>query len=202
MFLTKDAKFASLVAKFIELTHFMGLNYSTLFLAVRETESEDLLYHFNENIHKFLEYLDDYVTQGALLCSDYTVGGISQRIESILWNRALFYSRFRNFRFFIKARLCFASKPRNYTRALQSMYCLSDSLWHVVGDTAMGFSFYTKRATLMGLHAAFMLKFANDYSYEFEKSRSFLRERIRGIVAFSKMKARLSEGCERFFGAS
>ncbi|QHD65407.1 COQ9 family protein [Neorickettsia findlayensis] len=193
----KDDRFVELASKFVDVVHFMGLNYSTLLFAAKETQTEDLLYCYNENVVKFLECFEDYVTQKALLCSDYTVGKVSQKIESVLWNRALVYSEFKNYRQFIKAKFCFALKPGSSIESLQCSFYLSDSLWHAVGDVATGFSFYSKRATLMALNSLFMVKFADDYSDGFEKSRNFLRRRIKNIVTLAKIKARLIEKMER-----
>ncbi|ABD46161.1 COQ9 family protein [Neorickettsia sennetsu] len=194
----KDDSFVKLATKFVEVVHFMGLNYSALLFAAKETQTEDFLYRYNENILTFLECFEDYVTEKALLCSDYTVGGVSQKIESVLWNRALVYSEFKHYRQFIKAKFCFVLKPGNSIGSLRCSFSLSDSLWHAIGDIATGFSFYSKRATLMALNSLFMAKFADDYSDGFEKSRDFLRKRIKNIVVLARIKARLIEKMEGY----
>ncbi|AHX11654.1 COQ9 family protein [Neorickettsia helminthoeca str. Oregon] len=186
----EDAKFLALVEKFIEVVPFMGLNYSALLFAADQIEALESLYVFGENIQNFLNTLDSYVTRKALSLSDYTIGGISGRIESILWNRVFVYSSFKNYRIFLKKRLLFASNPRNSLSSLQASYRLVDDIWHAVNDTSIGFTFYSRRGTLAVLNASLMVKLANDYSHELNETHSFLRERIKNIVSFSKAKNR------------
>ncbi len=75
--------------------------------------------------------------------------------------------------------------------ALGSLARTVDVMWHLAGDRATDFNWYTKRALLAGVHATTLLFWLNDTSEGNEATWAFLDRRIGGVMAIMKARGRI-----------
>jgi len=68
-----------------------------------------------------------------------------------------------------------------------------DAIWHVVGDTAADFSWYTKRASLAAVYAATLLFWLHDTSADNVATLEFLDRRLAGIARIGTLRRRVEE---------
>lgn len=180
----------AIIAKFIEISPVLGINDKAFHQALLQTNNTNNYYKFPYGVKSLLEEIDNYITKEAIKRTDLSKGGISGRMEALIRNRLLIFLEFKNYRAFLKQKKWFAVTFKNSAFALSQIYKIADDLWYAMGDNSSDFSFYTKRMTLTALYSAVILKFMNDYSYDFADTFNFLHNRINNIVAFSKFKYR------------
>jgi ubiquinone biosynthesis protein COQ9 len=68
--------------------------------------------------------------------------------------------------------------PRNLPLAARCTARTVDTIWHLAGDTAADFSWYTKRATLAGIYTATLLYWLRDMSEDDAATLAFLDRRL------------------------
>lgn len=83
--------------------------------------------------------------------------------------------------------------PPNGLVALRATYRTVDTIWHLAGDSATDFSFYTKRATLAAVHTATVLYWLDDMSEDAADTWGFLDRRIGDVMQIPKLRARLDD---------
>lgn len=83
--------------------------------------------------------------------------------------------------------------PPNGLVALRATYRTVDTIWHLAGDSATDFSFYTKRATLAAVHTATVLYWLDDISEDAADTWGFLDRRIGDVMQIPKLRARLDD---------
>ncbi|KAL6246027.1 Ubiquinone biosynthesis protein coq9, mitochondrial [Rhinocladiella similis] len=66
----------------------------------------------------------------------------------------------------------------NIPASLQELTALSDEIWYLAGDTAVDFSWYTKRATLAAVYASSEVFMTTDTSKNFTATEEFLARRL------------------------
>lgn len=76
----------------------------------------------------------------------------------------------------------------------RTLWRTADAMWRACGDTATDFNHYSKRAILGPVYAATLLYWLADESDGRADTWAFLDRRIAGIMAFEKLKARVSGG--------
>lgn len=67
----------------------------------------------------------------------------------------------------------------NMPASLQELAALSDEIWYLAGDTAVDFSYYTKRASLSAVYASSEVFMTTDKSQDFVATEEFLDRRLR-----------------------
>ena len=72
-----------------------------------------------------------------------------------------------------------------------------DLMWHLAGDTATDFNWYTKRALLAGVHATTLFFWLGDDSDGFEETWAFLDRRIEDVMRIQKARGRFDKAVER-----
>ncbi|MGH6889608.1 MAG: COQ9 family protein [Rhizomicrobium sp.] len=87
----------------------------------------------------------------------------------------------------------FLTLPPNATTALKLLYRTVDAIWRGIGDTSTDFSFYTKRATLVGVYSTTLMRWFSDTSEDAELTYDFLHRRIEDVMRFEKFKAQIRE---------
>jgi ubiquinone biosynthesis protein COQ9 len=70
------------------------------------------------------------------------------------------------------------AQPSFVPASLRELALLSDEIWFLAGDTAVGPSWYSKRATLSTLYASSELFMTNDRSAGFKETKDFLGRRF------------------------
>jgi ubiquinone biosynthesis protein COQ9 len=87
--------------------------------------------------------------------------------------------------------------PLNVPLGLRLLYETVDGIWYAVGDNATDFSFYTKRASLAGIHTAATLYWLEDKSPGFADTQAFIERRLADLHRIGGLRQRLSEAADR-----
>lgn len=69
----------------------------------------------------------------------------------------------------------------NIPSSLKELHALSDEIWYLAGDTAVDFSWYTKRASLAGVYASSEMFMTTDTSKDFAATEEFVDRRLKDI---------------------
>lgn len=83
--------------------------------------------------------------------------------------------------------------PVHAADGAQALWGTSDVIWTALGDTVRDFSWWTKRATLSGVHAATVLFWLGDDSAGNQATWAFLDRRIEDVMRIEKYKAALRD---------
>jgi len=67
----------------------------------------------------------------------------------------------------------------NIPASLQELNALSDEIWYLAGDTAVDFSWYTKRASLSAVYASSEMFMTTDKTQDFAATEEFLDRRLK-----------------------
>lgn len=89
----------------------------------------------------------------------------------------------------IRRALSVLAMPQNAPVGARSLYRTVDSIWHMCGDTATDFNFYSKRALLAGVYGAALLYWLNDSSEGFADSWAFIDRRIDDVMLIPRLQA-------------
>ena len=87
--------------------------------------------------------------------------------------------------------------PHNVPLGLRLVYDTVDAVWRGVGDHPTDFSFYTKRASLAGIHAGAMLYWLDDRSPGFADTQAFIDRRLADLHRLTGLRQRLMEAADR-----
>jgi ubiquinone biosynthesis protein COQ9 len=87
----------------------------------------------------------------------------------------------------------FLMLPMNAALGASLLYRTVDAMWRAVGDTSTDFNFYTKRAILVGVYSATLMRWFNDAGEDGAATREFLSARIENVMQFEKFKAEVRE---------
>lgn len=68
----------------------------------------------------------------------------------------------------------------NIPSSLKELNALSDEIWYLAGDTAVDFSWYTKRASLAAVYSSSEIFMTTDTSMDFALTEEFLDRRLQG----------------------
>lgn len=79
--------------------------------------------------------------------------------------------------------------PMHAADGARALWSTADTIWTALGDTQRDFSWWTKRATLSGVHAATVLYWLGDDSPGNASTWEFLDRRIEDVMRFEKVKA-------------
>jgi ubiquinone biosynthesis protein COQ9 len=67
----------------------------------------------------------------------------------------------------------------NISPSLKELSALSDEIWYLAGDTAVDFSWYTKRASLAAVYASSEMFMTTDTSNDLSATEEFLNRRLK-----------------------
>ncbi|KAJ9499365.1 Ubiquinone biosynthesis protein coq9, mitochondrial [Exophiala xenobiotica] len=67
----------------------------------------------------------------------------------------------------------------NIPASLKELNALSDEIWYLAGDTAVDFSWYTKRASLAAVYASSEMFMTTDKTHDFAATEEFLDRRLK-----------------------
>ena len=87
--------------------------------------------------------------------------------------------------------------PQHAPLALRLLYETVDGIWYAAGDSSTDFSFYTKRATLAGIHAATMLYWLEDRSANYADTHAFLERRLADAARIGAARRRFEAALDR-----
>ena len=92
----------------------------------------------------------------------------------------------------VRRGLAVLAMPHNAPLGLRLLYETVDAVWHGVGDDSTDFSFYTKRATLAGIHAAAILFWLDDRSPGCADTEAFIDRRLADLHRLTGLRERLA----------
>ena len=92
----------------------------------------------------------------------------------------------------VRRGLAVLAMPHNAPLGLRLLYETVDAVWHGVGDDSTDFSFYTKRATLAGIHAAATLFWLDDRSPGCADTEAFIDRRLADLHRLTGLRERLA----------
>ena len=93
----------------------------------------------------------------------------------------------------------FLSLPGNHGLALHLVYRTVDEIWHLAGDEATDFNFYTKRGLLAAVLISTTLFWLDDESEGHAASWAFLDRRVAAIMEIPKAQAKFRQTMGRMF---
>ena len=67
----------------------------------------------------------------------------------------------------------------NISASLKELNALSDEIWYLAGDTAVDFSWYTKRGSFAAVYASSEMFMTKDTSKDFAATEEFLDRRLK-----------------------
>ena len=79
--------------------------------------------------------------------------------------------------------------PMHAADGARALWGTADAIWTALGDTSRDINWYTKRATLSGVHAATVLFWLGDDSSGHQATWDFLDRRIEDVMRIEKAKA-------------
>jgi ubiquinone biosynthesis protein COQ9 len=79
--------------------------------------------------------------------------------------------------------------PMHAADGARALWNTADTIWSALGDTQRDFSWWTKRATLSGVHASTVLYWLGDDSPGHAATWDFLDRRIEDVMRIEKVKA-------------
>lgn len=82
--------------------------------------------------------------------------------------------------------LALMSLMENIPDSVKELGLLSDEIWACAGDTSVDTSWYTKRASLMGVYAATEVFMTQDQSTDFRDTWAFLDRRLEDVAMLGK----------------
>lgn len=94
----------------------------------------------------------------------------------------------------VRRALAVLALPSHATTAAKCAFDTADALWRTVGDTAMDFSYYTKRGLLSGLYLATLLYWLGDTSEGSKDTWEFLDRRIANMNELMALRTRIELG--------
>jgi ubiquinone biosynthesis protein COQ9 len=69
----------------------------------------------------------------------------------------------------------------------------ADRIWRALADASADFNYYTKRAILIGVHAAVLAHWLRDETPGYESTWAFLADRIENVMQIEKLKAQAAQ---------
>jgi ubiquinone biosynthesis protein COQ9 len=88
----------------------------------------------------------------------------------------------------VRRSLAVLAHPRHARIAAGTLARTVDEIWHLAGDQAADFSWYTKRALLAGVYTATLLFWLRDDSDDLAATSAFLDRRLAGVGRIGKLR--------------
>lgn len=98
----------------------------------------------------------------------------------------------------VQRSLAYLAMPQNAGLGAKLLYRTVDAIWHMAGDTATDWNFYSKRGLLAGVFGATVLYWLNDRSEDYAETWDFLDRRLRDVATFGKATGKLKERFKGF----
>ncbi len=88
----------------------------------------------------------------------------------------------------VRHALAVMASPRDPGLAVRCTARTVDEIWHLAGDRAADFTWYTKRAILTGVYGATLLYWLRDYDEDNAATLAFLDRRLAGVATIGKTR--------------
>jgi ubiquinone biosynthesis protein COQ9 len=113
---------------------------------------------------------------------------VSKRVRALVLGRLAAMAPHREA---VRRAMGVLAQPRHARAASCSLARTVDEIWHLAGDEAADFSWYTKRAILAGVYSATLLFWLRDDSEDGAATAAFLDRRLAGVGRIGKLRGRL-----------
>jgi ubiquinone biosynthesis protein COQ9 len=120
---------------------------------------------------------------------DFAAMRLPERVRAVL---ALRLQQNRAHREAVRRALGLLALPRNAGLAARCTARTVDAVWHIVGDRAADFSWYTKRAILASIYTATVLFWIRDQSEDAAATLAFLDRRLAELGRITRLRRRLA----------
>lgn len=101
--------------------------------------------------------------------------GVGRKVKTLTWERLLAN---KDIIHQWQGALGHMSLLGNIPASIKELNLLADEIWYLSGDTAVDFSWYTKRATLAAVYASSEMFMTSDTSKNFAATEEFLDRRL------------------------
>ncbi len=91
----------------------------------------------------------------------------------------------------VRRALAVLARPGNQAAAARTAARTIDVIWHAAGDRSADFSWYTKRAILLGVYGTTLLRWIADTSEGDADTLAFLDRRLAGVARIGRLGKRL-----------
>ena len=91
----------------------------------------------------------------------------------------------------------FYALPWHASAGLRTLWRTVDEIWHLAGDTATDWNYYSKRMILAQLYLTTLAVWLDDNSPDLSETEAFLRRRIDDVMQFEKLKARVKSDSDQ-----
>ncbi|MCP5362132.1 MAG: COQ9 family protein [Hyphomicrobiales bacterium] len=115
---------------------------------------------------------------------------VRDKVSTCVWLRLQAMQPYRES---VRSLMGWLALPGNHLLAMQLMARTVDTIWHLCGDTATDFNYYSKRALLAGVYGSTLLYWLNDTSEGYADTHAFLQRRIADVMRIQTTKKRVQE---------
>ena len=187
-----------LIAAMLPDIAFDGWSYRTLRAAARRTgiAAEEAMALFPGGAADLVAAFSRWADRRMLerLAAEQEPLGLAARVALALRLRREILQPWRES---VRRALAILALPHHLALGARLLYETVDAIWYAVGDTSTDFSFYTKRASLAGIHAAATLYWLEDRSPDGADTEGFIERRLADLHRLSGMRRRVEGAAGR-----
>ena len=159
-------------------------------LKLSKTSREKILKEFFENkINSFIEQLNNLINQQMQkeLTKEFYNLRVNEKVKFLVIKRLNIINKF----FDKNALLKLVLNQRSPFELSKMLFNISDEIWHLSGDKATDFNYYTKRLILMNIYVASFIYNLRDESDNQFKTNEFVETQIKLVLKFGKLKSKI-----------
>ncbi len=155
-----------------------------------KTSREKILKEFFENkINSLIEQLNNLINQQMQkeLTKEFYNLRVNEKVKFLVIKRLNIINKFFDKNTLLKLVL----NQRSPFELSKMLFNISDEIWHLSGDKATDFNYYTKRLILMNIYVASFIYNLRDESENQFKTNEFVDTQIKLVLKFGKVKSKI-----------
>lgn len=159
-------------------------------LKLSKTSREKILKEFFENkINSLIEQLNNLINQQMQkeLTKEFYNLRVNEKVKFLVIKRLNIINKFFDKNTLLKLVL----NQRSPFELSKMLFNISDEIWHLSGDKATDFNYYTKRLILMNIYVATFIYNLRDESDNQFKTNEFVETQIKLVLKFGKLKSKI-----------
>ena len=159
-------------------------------LKLSKTSREKILKEFFENkINSLIEQLNNLINQQMQkeLTKEFYNLRVNEKVKFLVIKRLNIINKFFDKNTLLKLVL----NQRSPFELSKMLFNISDEIWHLSGDKATDFNYYTKRLILMNIYVASFIYNLRDESDNQFKTNEFVETQIKLVLKFGKLKSKI-----------
>lgn len=159
-------------------------------LKLSKTSREKILKEFFENkINSLIEQLNNLINQQMQkeLTKEFYNLRVNEKVKFLVIKRLNIINKFFDKNTLLKLVL----NQRSPFELSKMLFNISDEIWHLSGDKATDFNYYTKRLILMNIYVASFIYNLRDESENQFKTNEFVDTQIKLVLKFGKVKSKI-----------